>query len=332
MSDMANDHGPVVQSALLCDALVRLRRDANLTREQVANDLVWTPGQVIGIESGRPVAEADLEALMRQYDVSAARQEQLRELNRGAHDDRWWTDYQHDVPARYLDYIGYELGAASIRQYPGTVVPGLLQTAEYARALTGVALEEDPDRANRVVELRRRRQSELAARDNPPRQHYLLDEAVIRRRTGAGTDPEIMASQLLAITRAARDGGPVTVQVIPFTKGEHAGLSGPFTLLEFAGGLPDILYLDPGRDPIELFSLGDRVADYAARFEQLRAIALPAAESLALIRAAAQDVSLSGRLTGGGPGRPGHPEYLIADRGHSGRPADRGSFPATVSG
>jgi len=178
MSEMANDHGPVVQSALLCDALARLRRDANLTRDQVANDLAWTPEDVIRIEGGHPVDEADLEALMRQYDLSAADQERLRELNRGAHEERWWTGYRHDVPARYLDYVGYERGAASIRQYPGTVVPGLLQTADYARALTGVALK-DADRADQVVELRRRRRTELAARDNPPRQHYLLDEAVI---------------------------------------------------------------------------------------------------------------------------------------------------------
>jgi transcriptional regulator with XRE-family HTH domain len=289
MSDMANDHGPVVQSALLCDELVRLRRDAGLTQDQVAVALAWTTEHVIRIEGGRPVAEADLDALLRRYAVPAARQERLRELNRGTSDERWWAGYRDDVPAAYLEYIGYERGAASIRQFPGTVVPGLLQTAAYARALTDIALD-DPARAARVVALRRRRQSELADRDTPPRQHYILDEAVIRRRIGASRDQAIMAGQLRHIAGLAGAGEQVTVQVIPFAAGEHSGLSGPFTLLELTGGLPDIVYLDPGRDPIEMISRPDRVADYACRFERLRAVALPMAESLDLIRAAAGDV------------------------------------------
>jgi hypothetical protein len=285
MSDMANDHGPVVQSALLCDELVRLRRDAGLTQDQVAVDLAWQAAKVIEIEGGCPVAEADLDALLERYIVPAARQERLRELNRGTRDDRWWTGYQDTVPAVYLDYIGYERGAASIRQFPGTVVPGLLQTPAYARALTDMALD-DPGQAARVVELRLRRQSELASRDTLPRQHYILDEAVIRRRIGASRDQAIMTEQLRHIALAAGPGGQVTVQVIPFGAGEHAGLSGPFTLLELTGGLPDILYLDSGRDPIEMISRHARVADYAGRFERLRAAALPVAESLELIQAA----------------------------------------------
>lgn len=296
MSDMANDHGPVVQSALLCDELVRLRRDAGMSQDQVAVELAWTTESVIGIEGGHPVAETDLDALLRRYAVSAARQEWLRELSRGACDERWWVGYRDDVPAAYLDYIGYERGAASIRQFPGTVVPGLLQTAAYARALTDIALD-DPARAARVVELRLRRQSELADRDTPPRQHYILDEAVIRRRIGASRDQAIMVEQLRHIAGVTGAGEQVTVQVIPFAAGEHSGLSGPFTLLELTGGLPDIVYLDPGRNPIEMINRHDRVADYAGRFERLRAAALPAAESLDLIRSAAEDISLA---------RPGH--------------------------
>jgi uncharacterized protein DUF5753 len=139
--------------------------------------------------------------------------------------------------------------------------------------------------AARVVELRLRRQSELASRDTVPRQHYILDEAVIRRRIGASGDQAIMTEQLRHITLASA-GGQVTVQVIPFGAGEHAGLSGPFTLLELTDGLPDILYIDSGRDPIEMISRHARVADYAGSFERLRAAALPVAESLELIRAA----------------------------------------------
>lgn len=100
-----------------------------------------------------------------------------------------------------------------------------------------------------------------------------------------------MTEQLRHIVRAAEDGGRMIVQVIPFRFGEHVGLSGPFTLLDFDGGLPAILYLDPGRDPIEMTAQHHRVADFTDNFERLQAAALPASDSLELIRAAARDAS-----------------------------------------
>ena len=289
MSDMANDHGPVVRGALLRVELARLRTSAGLTQDEVAVDLGWPASKLIRLEGGdRPVAPEDLDALLGRYGAVAIG-ERLRELNRGADDARWWAEYRNHVPAAYLDYVGWERGAARIRQFPGTVIPGLLQTPAYAEALTEMGAGQD--HGARVVELRLRRQSELAQRDTPPQQHYILDEAVIRRRTGAGRDRTIMTEQLRHIVRAAEGGGRIIVQVIPFESGEHVGLSGPFTLLDFDGGLPGILYLDPGRDPIEMTAHHLRVADFADYFEQLRAAALPAAGSLELIRAAAQDVS-----------------------------------------
>jgi hypothetical protein len=290
MSDMANDHGPVVQSALLRDELVRLRTRADLAQDRVAVDLGWTTSKLIRLEGGPgPVAPEDLDALLGIYGATASG-ERLRELNRGAHDAHWWAEYRNDVPAAYLDYVGWERGSARIRQFPGTVLPGLLQIPSYAEALTELAA--GPDRGARVVELRLRRQAELAHLDNPPRQHYILDEAVIRRRTGGSRDRTIMTEQLRHIVRVAEGGGGrVVVQVIPFGLGEHAGLPGPFTLLDFDGGLPGILYLDPGRDPIEMTVHHHRVADFTDTFERLEATALPAAESLEFIRVAAQDVS-----------------------------------------
>ncbi len=101
-----------------------------------------------------------------------------------------------------------------------------------------------------------------------------------------------MPDQLVHIADRARDDERVTVRVIPFGAGEHAGLSGPFTLLEFDGDLPDILYLDAGRGIIDMIS-GDneRVADFADNFERLLESALPAAESLEFIRSAAEKMS-----------------------------------------
>jgi Domain of unknown function (DUF5753) len=87
-----------------------------------------------------------------------------------------------------LGYVGYEAGASSIRQFPGPVVPGLLQTTGYAEALTTSAVEAIE--VAPVVKLRMQRQAELARRSHPPRQQYVLDEAVIRRHIGIDSDPE----------------------------------------------------------------------------------------------------------------------------------------------
>lgn len=288
---MASDQGPVIQSAILRSELVRLRKAKGMTQEQVAKNLEWSPSKLIRVEGGHSsITKTDLDALLSQYDVTAENErERLQSLNRGAKETGWWEAYRNDAAATYLNYVGYEMGAAFIRQFPGTVVPGLLQTPQYAEALTAISVE--PVRVAPVVKLRMQRQAELARREPPPRRYFVLDEAVIRRHIGIEKDPAIMPSQLLHIVGQAEKDDRVTVRVIPFSKGAHVGLSGPFTLLEFDGGLPDVLYLDTGREIINMLTSDDRVSEYADRFEQLLESALPAEESLEFIRAAAEEMS-----------------------------------------
>jgi transcriptional regulator with XRE-family HTH domain len=292
MLTMASDQGPVIQSAILRSELVRLRKEERgMTQEQVAGNLEWSASKLIRVEGGHSsITKVDLDALLSQYGVtSESQRERLQALNRGAKETGWWEAYRGDAAPAYLNYIGYEAGAAFIRQFPGTVVPGLLQTPEYAEALTAISVE--PVRVAPVVKLRMQRQSELAQREAPPRQYFVLDEAVIRRHIGIETDPAIMPNQLLHIAGRARDDDRVTVRVIPFSKGAHLGLSGPFTLLEFDGGLPDLLYLDTGREDITMIASDDRVSEYADTFEKLLESALPADQSLEFIRIAADEMS-----------------------------------------
>ena len=197
---------------------------------------------------------------------------------------------QPRTASEYLEYVGYETGAVFIRQFQGSVVPGLLQTPDYARALTVISVEEKAT-IDAVVGLRLQRQSELARRDPRPRQYYILDEAVVRRNVGAPEDLSIMPDQLMHIVSQVRDDDRITVRVIPFGKGAHAGLSGPFTLLEFDGGLSDLLYLDAGREVIGVVGNDDRIAEYADSFESLVEIALSAEESLEFIENAAREIS-----------------------------------------
>ncbi|QKW33274.1 helix-turn-helix transcriptional regulator [Actinomadura sp. NAK00032] len=285
---MSSDQGPIVQSALLRGELVRLRKGKKLTQEQVARQLEWSPSKLIRVEGGKnAITRTDLQALLRVYDVtSESRQERLQALARGAREPAWWNAYRGDLDPTFLNYVGYSAGAAFIRQFHGTVIPGLLQTPEYAEVLsTGKASE-----TARVLaaKLRIQRQQEFAKRENPPRQDYIIDEAVIRRHVGIRTDPAIMPAQLNHIADTAERDDLLRVRVIPFSTGAHLGLEGPFTILEFDGDLDDVLYLE-GRSGASMMVSGedDKITEYRDTFELLVEQALPADQSVTMIRQAA---------------------------------------------
>jgi transcriptional regulator with XRE-family HTH domain len=290
---VATDQGPVVQSALLRGELVRLRRDSGLTQEQVASALEWSPSKLIRVEGGRSsITKVDLDALISQYGVtSESTRERLQNLNRNARAGAWWDKYREDVAPTYLSYVGFEAGAAFIREFEFSFLPGLLQTRDYTEAVTVNSV--DAVRVGVMVGLRLQRQKELAQRKSPPRQYYVVDEAVIRRHVGISKSPDIMPTQLRAIADKAEQDDLVTFRVIPFRAGAHRGLYGPFTLLEFDGGLPDVLYIDTGQGEYASLVMGDdpRVSEFRDSFELLLEDALPADKSIDLIRSVAEEMS-----------------------------------------
>jgi len=289
---MATDQGPAVQSAVLRGELVRLRKERSLTQEQVAAHLEWSPSKLIRVEGGRSgITKVDLDALLSEYGVtSESHRERLQALNRGARERAWWDRYRDDVSPTYLSFVGFEAGAAFIRQFQIGFIPGLLQTAEYAEVVTIVG-SVDPSKVRSVVELRLQRQSELAQRLPQPRQYFVLDEGVIRRHVGIKKDPAIMPTQLLSVADRAERDDLVTVRVIPFEAGAHPGLFA-FTLLEFDGGLLDVLYLDVDRGEFTMIAGGDpQVAKYAEEFEELLEDALSAEKSIDLMRKVAEEMS-----------------------------------------
>jgi transcriptional regulator with XRE-family HTH domain len=282
--------GPVVQSALLRNELIRLRKDRAMTQEQVAGALEWSPSKLIRVEGGRSsITRVDLEALLTLYELgSPEERERLVSLNRSARDRGWWDAYKnYALGETYLNYVGYEAGASVIRQSLNTVIPGLLQTREYAVVVTENSADAESVRP--VVDLRMQRQEELANRSAPPRQYYILDEAVIRRHVGINKDPAIMPNQLRRMADRAERDELVTVRVIPFTAGA-LGQYGPFTLLEFDGDLPDLLYLDATRIAIHLIADPDVVGEYAEAFAALLEDAFSAEHSLDFIRTVADEM------------------------------------------
>ncbi|MFI0406102.1 helix-turn-helix domain-containing protein [Actinomadura sp. 3N508] len=288
---MTSDQGPIVQSALLRAELVRLRKEKKLTQDQVARQLEWSPSKLIRVEGGKnAITRTDLQALLRVYDVtSEGRQERLQSLARGAREPAWWNTYRGEFDPNFLNYVGYSAGAAYIRQFHGSVIPGLIQTPEYAEVLSTGKVSEQGRALG--AKLRIQRQQELAKRQNPPRQHYIVDEAVIRRHVGIRVDPAIMPNQLIRIADTAERDDRLTIRVLPFSTGAHLGLEGPFSLLEFDGDLDDILYLE-GRAGASLMISGDddRIPEYRDTFELLLEQALPAEKSIELLRQAAEDL------------------------------------------
>jgi transcriptional regulator with XRE-family HTH domain len=290
---MAIDQGPAVQSALLRSELVWLRKDRNLTQEQVAAGLAWSPSKLMRLENGgSKITQVDLDALLTKYDVTAeTTRERLQTLNQAARQKGWWYDYREDVAPTYFKYVGFEAGAALIRQFQIGFLPGLLQTAEYAEAVTIVG-SVDPGKVKRIVDLRLERQSELAQRKVPPRMYFVIEEGVIHRHVGIKKDRSIMPNQLRSIADRAERDNLVTIRVIPFEAGAHPGLFGPFTLLEFDGGLPDVLYLDTGQGALTMRTDGHaEVTGYAKDFERLQEDALSEAKSIELIRSVAKTMS-----------------------------------------
>lgn len=293
---MATDQGPVVSSAQLRSELVRLRREGLLTQQQVAKELEWSTSKLIRIEGGHSsVTMVDLDALLGTYGVAPGEdRDRLQALNRSAKEAGWWGQYRSVIDATYLEYVGYEAGAASLRQSQNSFVPGLLQTAEYARVVSvvGNVDEDDEGRLATVVGLRMQRQRELASREVPPDLCFAIDEAVIRRHVGLTTDPAIMPNQLRHIADRAEGDERVAVRVVPFDAGEHPGQFGPFTLLKFTGRMADVLYLDAGLTGVNIV-LGDesQVAEYASDFDEVIAKALSEEDSIRLIRRAADEMS-----------------------------------------
>lgn len=299
-SVMSSDEGPVVQSALLRDELVRLRTRRGLTQQQVAAALEWSPSKLIRVEGGKSsITKVDLDALLTEYGVtSESHRERLQVLRSGTREAGWWNAYKDSVSATYLRYVGFEAAAAVIRQFQTNFIPALLQTPEYSEIVT-IAGSVEPHLVRPIVELRLQRQTELLRRSAPPRQYFVLDEGVIRRHVGIKKDRSVMPNQLRFVADRAERDDLVTVRVLPFEAGAHTGLE-PFTLLQFDARLPDTLILDADRGDFTMIAENDpqaakaqveKVDKYVQYFESLIEDAWPADRSIEFMRKVADEMS-----------------------------------------
>lgn len=180
-----------------------------------------------------------------------ARREVLLDLAKPTKQRAWFHAYVDDLPESYSAYISFESETALIRRFETSIIPGLLQTAEYAEAVISAGLlDADKDDVDRRVRVRMQRQELLSMPNDPLRLFAIIDEAAIRHVVGGR---EVMVAQLRAL-RDAMDRPNIDLLVIPFSAGAHAGMAGPFTIMEFRdAATPPLVYVDT--------SAGDRFDD-----------------------------------------------------------------------
>ena len=277
-------HGPAVRRRKLGAELRTLRTGAGLTSGEAARLVGWHQSKVSRIETGASgVKPADVRLLLDAYAVDDF---QLRELlmalagsDDGAGQHRWWHAYRGVLPPTYRDFISLESQASRMRTLETSVVPGLLQTPEYARAVTRAAVEGlSEDRLDALVEVRLARQ--VVLRSRPPLElSAVLDEAVLRREVGG---PEVMARQLARLVEAARL-PQVRLQVLPFAAGAHIGITGPFVIFSFSNTSDlDVVVLDHLTSSLYLERKEDLRA-YTEAFNALQIHALSPEDSLDFI-------------------------------------------------
>ncbi|MFC4533881.1 helix-turn-helix domain-containing protein [Sphaerisporangium dianthi] len=282
-------HGssPTLRARRLATELIRHREAAGLSREEAARRLEWSPSTIFRIETGRSKPQPrSVRELLTLYDVAGSERDGLIQLAREARERGWWHSFRDVLPDPYEVYIGLEAGAASLHNFEPVTIPGLLQTADYARAVTkGGAQELGKEEIKRLVEVRLTRQNVLAKEDRP-RLWVVIDEAAVRRMVGGA---QVMRAQLRHLVTVA-DEGKTTLQVVPFGAGAHAGTSGSFVIL----GLPEpadaqVVYVETLTGDFYLEERND-VSAYTIAFERLRATALSPDDSIGLVKRAADDL------------------------------------------
>jgi transcriptional regulator with XRE-family HTH domain len=283
---MASEQSPTVRRRRLALELRRLREVARLTCEEVAEHLECSASKISRVETGRvSVSPRDVRDMLKLYGVPEQQRDSLVQLSRDSRQKGWWHAYG-EINPKLATYVGLESAASEIRVYEVNLIPGLLQTEEYARTMirSGTMNGNLAD-VDRMVALRMARQPALT-RNDPPMLWTVVDEAALRRRVG-GT--ELMRSQLEHVLELSSLKN-VAMQVIPFGAGAHPAMGRPFVILVFPERIdPDVVYLEDLTSALYLEDV-DEVDRYNVFFNQLRATALSFDDSAALVTSVLKDL------------------------------------------
>jgi transcriptional regulator with XRE-family HTH domain len=269
---------PTVRSRRLGARLSRYRAARGLSGAQLAAELGVGQPQLSRIENGKAkLTPAALQCLVEVLGIPETDARKLDELRKRSAEPGWWQDYGDILSEPVEMLIELEVEASWIRSYEGHVIPGLLQTRDYAeRIMTAGAMHIRVADIDRYLELRMRRQKRLA---EGMRFTAILSEAAIRQQVGG---PDVLREQLRHITRATRE-FDVTVQVVPFTADAHAALGASFVIIQWPDeNDAEAVYVD-GETSFTVYERDGVIRQYVHAFASVQAQALPPRESLDLI-------------------------------------------------
>jgi transcriptional regulator with XRE-family HTH domain len=272
---------PTVGQVVLGKRLQELREAAGLKREEAAQALRVAPATVRRMEMADVALKIPyVQVLLEAYGVPEDEANAFVELAEEANQPGWWQRFHDVLPDWFSLYVSLEGAARIVRSYEPHFVPGLLQTAEYARAVleAGTVGQTGPEAIERHVSLRMERQH-LLERADPPHLWVIMDETVLRRPVSISA--EVMRDQLDKLLEfAERD--RITLQVAEFASGPHPGTYAPFTLFRFAEPeLPDMvfteyltgaLYLDSRTEVAAHLEVLDHMSTGAASAEHTKKI------------------------------------------------------------
>ncbi|MEV6977091.1 helix-turn-helix transcriptional regulator [Kitasatospora sp. NPDC093806] len=272
---------PSVYRRQLSARFKELRADAGLTLTEVSAIVEVSQGSLSRIENGdRGTTPVLAKALLDCYGITdPAAREDVLDLVRAdaAQRQPWWKKYSAVInTTRYGGYLTLESSASSLLTYETELIPGLLQTEEYARqVLTAMRFDLAVPQIEALVKVRMRRR-ELLAGENAVKLWAVIDEAAIRRLEGA---PEVLQGQLEHLLEMAAHTN-ITVQLLPFSTGLHPGLDGPFVIMSFPEPNPDVVWVENGPHSV-YFEDSPDVKLYSDVFDHLRARALGPPETTA---------------------------------------------------
>jgi transcriptional regulator with XRE-family HTH domain len=284
---MAATSSPTVRRRQLAGELKRLRLAAKMTIEQVASTVDWSPGKLSRIENARnSINLRDTRILLKIYGVEGVEADALLEVARRARERGWWQQYGEAVPEWFQTYVGLEAEASSIARYQSDLIPGLLQTRDYATAVhSAAALNATAVDIERQVDVRMERQARLTDAD-APELWVVLSEAVVRRLVG---DREIMHDQLSQLIESMAIPS-ITLQVLPFSAGAHPAMDSAFSIVTFNPPTPgDVVYLEYPTGALYLEDPDD-VSRYRLMFNHLRALAMSPEDTRRLLAGVIQDL------------------------------------------
>lgn len=266
--------------------LRRLREQANASQLSAAEAIDSSDTKISRVEAGKTgLSRLELLALLDRYEVTDdSFRVALLELNRTSRQRGWWQQRSDLLPPQLQELIELESTASQIFEYEAIAIPGLFQTESYAEGIISGFPTPYSSSVEQAVQIRMERQK-LLLRDDAPRVFCVLDEAVLHRQVGS---PKVMAAQLRKLVDLSSP-PHLTIQVIPYAAGAHAGTDGNFRLFTYpAPADMDIVFLEQKESRIFIEEEGSLEA-YRTAAEHLRTQALSSPQSMRLISALAAE-------------------------------------------